>query len=462
MSNTDGMKEESPVEEALSRFWKDEKFHDIKLKCTDGVIIASNRYALSFRSEVFERMLLGHYKESSSNEVEVQYTGKVMEALVEYIHTDGTGLVTVTSGTKRKSPECDKISEEKKQETITMLSLMEASHFYQLPKLHKKAFNAIVHSLNEMPTLSFIVLETCQESTILEGAMTLALTIVRTNQECIKHGNTWVAAMKATILEEIVKDDTKTKRDQYLLFEIMLGWVGSDEEKKKYAQELIQKHICLDDLDPDFLTSTVLPSGLATTQQVYNAFQAQALYAKQKYGMLARTTIASTLDWTMTSTPVWTSSGTDISSFGDLKTDLLNCPPIKPGKKVEWTIEILKDAENVWLGMVVAGKGQYGNKCACHERFVGVAYCGNGIVEFDGRTIRDGGRVSRFESGSKVTLTWDASTGKGRLDGSVDGGLAKNLLDIGNRKEGFIPAVSTRYPDSVRLLSIKEVWPFGF
>ncbi|CAB9501943.1 expressed unknown protein [Seminavis robusta] len=239
----------------------------------------------------------------------------------------------------------------------------------------------------------------------------------------------------------------KTNRDQHLLFEILQCWAGPDEEKEKHAKTLVQKHICLDELDPDFLTSTVLPSGLAGTQQVYNSFQIQALRAKEKYGRLARTAIAST--------PVWTSSGTAISAIGDMKTDLLKYPPIKIGKKVEWTIEILKDADNVWLGMAVPG--QLGSKCCSDDaQCPGVSYCAEGLVECCGKKIR--GDIPTFEAGSQVTLTLNVKNHIVEVDGSVNGGPTKALVNINNKAEkGHIHAVSSRHNGSVRFLRIKEI-----
>ncbi|CAB9498728.1 expressed unknown protein [Seminavis robusta] len=378
MSSNDGMNEETPLEDTLRHFWKDEKYHDVKLSCSDGAVVGANRCALSLRSEVFSKMLFGHFKKSqtilakvsSSERVTVHYSGHVVDALVEFIHTDSSDLLAPKSGYMHKHGE--KTSEELQEKMSALVSLTAAAHFYNLPKLHKKACNSIVHLLDKMPSLALIVVEAgaADNSALLTAAKRKALTIIRTREGISKEDSTLVANISETALEFFLQDDSETPRKQHLLFEILQHWVGEDEERKTIAKELVHNHICLEKLDPDFLTSSVLPSGFCKTQQLMQAFQIQARAAKEKHGMFARPFTPSRA--------VWTSSGSITSTCEEFKTDLLKFPPIKD-KTVRWTVEILNDAENVWLGIVKAGLD-----CACFDCLVGpgagVAYSGKGSV----------------------------------------------------------------------------------
>ncbi|CAB9496199.1 expressed unknown protein [Seminavis robusta] len=281
MSHVDVVEEEIPLQETLSHFWKDETFHDIQLKCNDGVIIGANRYVLSIRSKVFQKMLLGHYKESCINEVVVQYNSRAVRALLEYIHTDEFKLGL---GDKTKNPE------EEVEKLTTLVSLASASHFYQLPKLHKKASDSIIQLMDEIPSLSLVVLEACtaNDSTLRDEVKTRALSMIRTNVDSIKQENNWLPAISINTLNTMLQDDQKTGMDQHILFEILQHWAGNDEERKNVAKDLLGKHICLEKLDPNFLTSSVIPTGFASTQQLMQAFQVQALLANKEHAMFSR------------------------------------------------------------------------------------------------------------------------------------------------------------------------------
>ncbi|CAB9531849.1 expressed unknown protein [Seminavis robusta] len=301
-----------------------------------------------------------------------------------------------------------------------------------------------------MPSLALIVVEAgaADNSALLTAAKRKALTIIRTREGISKEDSTLVANISETALEFFLQDDSETPREQHLLFEILQHWVGEDEERKTIAKELVHNHICLEKLDPDFLTSSVLPSGFCKTQQLMQAFQIQARAAKEKHGMFARPFTPSRA--------VWTSSGSITSTCEEFKTDLLKFPPIKD-KTVRWTVEILNDAENVWLGIVKAGLD-----CACFDCLVGpgagVAYSGKGSV------LNSQTHCPKFDTGSKVTFTL-IITGLEQVStvslvGSVDGGrpfIVAVLARDAWLKEGAIPAVSTKSRGSVRLLSINEL-----
>ncbi|CAB9512508.1 expressed unknown protein [Seminavis robusta] len=441
LSFLDGVPEEVPLAAAFSSLWKDKELHDVKLRGNDGTITSANRYALSVRSDVFRKMLLGGFKESSDKEVELPYSGPVLEALLDYIHTGSTKLVV--------DPTTAKSIEKVDQELVLgLVSLLEASLFFQLPDLCKKTYSSMMQLLDVIPSLSFVVVEACMEygPTVPQEIVAHAFTIIQTNEECIKEDNSWVAVISAPTLEAIFKYDSTIRGDQYLLCEILQCWVEEDEERKAVARELVQKHICLEELDPEFLTSCVMASGIATTEHLLSAFQTQSLAAREMHGMFLR----------QCKDAVWTSSGTAIATSENLKTDLLKYPAIKEGT-VQWTVEIMDhcDAKDVWLGVVKAGCPTYGDVCASYTTVGGgVAYGGCGMVFHAGNLVhRD---LPKLTTGSSVTLTLHVLENGIELCGSVDGGpLFQILQAIQGHAEGYVPAVAMAVPGSVRLENIK-------
>ena len=65
-----------------------EDIADMHLIGTDGVKVPAFRSILACRSDVFCKMLLGNFEESSSNEVELDYDSNVLKAVVEFCITD--------------------------------------------------------------------------------------------------------------------------------------------------------------------------------------------------------------------------------------------------------------------------------------------------------------------------------------------------------------------------------------
>ena len=74
--------------EMLQELLTNEDLHDIILEGCDGVQVGALRGILAARSSYFQKMLLGKFRESSSNIIKLGYEGAILEDVVEYLTTE--------------------------------------------------------------------------------------------------------------------------------------------------------------------------------------------------------------------------------------------------------------------------------------------------------------------------------------------------------------------------------------
>jgi hypothetical protein len=80
------MEKEITKEEALENFFSDEELSDITLKSSiDGEQLLAHRNLVGARSRVFRQMLYGNFAESSRPVIEIQYSGKAIKNIRDYI-----------------------------------------------------------------------------------------------------------------------------------------------------------------------------------------------------------------------------------------------------------------------------------------------------------------------------------------------------------------------------------------
>lgn len=137
---------------------------DIILKSTiDGSEIQVQRAILAARSDTFDSMLYGPFAESSKSVIKANYGGEVLDSLVKYICYTGDipllsanigALVTTAGGTNY---------EELQQRVTEIAALIDASTYYALPGLSKKAIEyAIDEILRPVPTTTVFWLAQCE------------------------------------------------------------------------------------------------------------------------------------------------------------------------------------------------------------------------------------------------------------------------------------------------------------
>jgi BTB/POZ domain len=74
--------------EMLACFLTADYLNDAKLKGTDGVEVAANRFLLAARSDIFQAMFFGEFNYVKCPTVELGFQSNLLRAVVEYIVTD--------------------------------------------------------------------------------------------------------------------------------------------------------------------------------------------------------------------------------------------------------------------------------------------------------------------------------------------------------------------------------------
>ena len=439
---------------------------DVILEGNDGVKVWANRRDLGARSEVFESMLLGPFQEASQDVVRIGfYDGEVLKAVVEYVHSDTTNIL-------------DDEIHDTPERIQTLVSLVGAAEYFDLPELGIKAKQRTLASIRKSPSLAFVLFEVCRAAGPVApiGLQESALSAIRSTIIDINDSyRSAVGLLSESSLEEILKDD-EIPAGEGKLFDLLLHWieggVNGEEEpmidddfttianRKRVGSQLV-KHIHLEWIDPTILATTAASSGLVSFEQLAEAFRFQAVTAAAQYGVSfnkARLVL-----------PKWKISQDQVSTAdeSDYRAELLDIPDPMISGTYQWTIEVERDCNlGVDLGLVFAASARdwkYDDWLGSHQN----AW----VLGHEGATFCEGVESAvpglHFGAGSKVTfklsLDSDREAGNGCLIASVDGGqsvqlfsnLRDNLKDTG--KGGFIPACTMKKPGRVRLLDFHRV-----
>ncbi|CAB9526636.1 expressed unknown protein [Seminavis robusta] len=465
--------------EFLSSFLTDQALTDLSLLGNDGQVVRANRLVLAARSKVFRSMLLGEFAEARKDVIPLNYKGCVLQAILEYILTDSAELLRKGALLCRSdedeeennntnitpSPSHDDDDDHNPFERVkTLVSLMGAAIYFNLPLLCEKVFQHLAHCLKKEPSLSFAVLEAYKQEApaIPTQLKNLAMSKLSTNIETLDE-KCGVSLLSASSLEEILKDNT-IQADEQNLFELVLQWAEHEDndndnhhhDRSLAASEMIQHHVRLDWIDPEYLSTTVSESNLVSQKSLLEAFKLQALAAKKQHNVVFRRRRCQ---------PVWNSTLTEMSTAGEMRgVDMLQYPSMSSGVH-RWTMEVVKDVTFTWLGVALPSKPLDLHKWL-GKQDAGWAYGSNGAACHQTDTYNC--VHPKFKEGSRVTMTLNLLANNeeknGTLSASVDGGeefiLFDNLraqLVPGQEDCGFVPAVSNRAPAKIRLIDIERL-----
>lgn len=462
--------EEISRDQALVILLRDESFHDCHLKGTDGVVIGCNRSILCARSPTLRRLLApetcgGAAKSMASSKrhacIPLAYPGDVIQAVVDYIHTDQCRLF------KRQQR---RIMEDNHDFTVstriasTVLALTDAALGLALPGLYRKTKDwarSIMFDQPEMACL-FLTESNNQKNTVVED---LARQIIRTNPAALleEHGGRAIALLNAALLESILSDK-EMEGDDFTLFRILQAWtvmerddesVDADKEstskditvarfmnwRMTIASQLV-KYIHLERINPTELSTVVASSGLVNPDQLLQAYRTQAMVAEQTHGV--QYCIHRSVQQ-----PVWESTN-DATLTGKAQgraVETLKCRPINDGIH-EWSIKIVEGCSFMLLGVISSSVERHSKSSAWLGGHEGdYAYANNGtIYQFPSPAGQVKQTYPKYGKGSKVTfhLNCTKKEGGGTLSVSVDDGpwlvLFTSMLTIPN--QGFLPAAS--------------------
>lgn len=448
---------------ALTTLLHDEELCDVKLEGTDGVLVCAVRGVLAARSKVFRRMLFGFFAEASKRDVvQVGYSGKTLEAIVEYCVTDEAKML------QESSDPCDKAL------ARTIVSLADAANYFDLPSLKKKSVEYACLCIMKHPALACIFLDESRTSgSPVELIEEYSLRVIRSQPSNVLLDNEALVSISQPVLESILSDK-RIQADAYLLFRILKAWAGVDGTEvpscpeqthtkpndlhvagdggnRVHGAQQLSQHIRLESIETKKLADDVLPSGLVTREQLFQAFIAKALFPET---------------WGRYAGPMWQRSGLDsltIPPSSDNMVELLHPSATVKSGMCKWTVKVEKMPSiggSMWLGVAstshAIGRVGWDYTSNGHATHVGP----RDSLEFwrtDKHVIKS--FVESFVEGSVITMTLDLeSEGNGTLDAMVDGGpgfrLFSNMLDaFDDTAIRFLPSV-TIHPcgGSVRIL----------
>ncbi|CAB9522163.1 BACK [Seminavis robusta] len=454
MNDTD---KEVPLDKVLSSFLTDEELQDVTLATNDGQKVRANRFVLSARSSVFRRMFLGNFSEATKPEVDVGFSGSIMQEIMEYIHTD----TCASLNEKKRKEKWDA----QKELAEKLVALAAASMYYNLPSLTKKIEQSMSKFLKNAPSLSLMFLATCHKErpSVPSALLELAWSFVRANKEALMDAKAQTC-VDATLVEEIVKDE-KLEMDEYTLFVFLTRWVDGNPKDRQAIAKKLGSNIRLENINPMHLSASVASSGLFMPDQINEAYKRQALNAQRTHKV----------SFQRNRFPiVWRKSLTTETGSGesrDVNTDTLICLPIKEGIH-EWTVELLND--NGCRTSAVFG-------ILCDDTFVdngslvytqkggwGFGDCGDAYSEGKQGT-REG--LDAIGVGVEVKLTLNLSPSD-RQNGTLTMQLSdfnferkdfaydivNNLHDhLKLHPRGFLPAVSTCHGGKVKFVKMKKL-----
>ena len=292
-------------DEAIQSLLSDESISDFKLEGNDGSVIA-NKAMLAARSPVFRKLLFekgtketeehdDEVKNTRDGKLKVDYSSQVMKAIVEYIYTDNA---TVLEGD-------DNNNKDIKSLVPTIVALVDAATYFQLPKLCSKAEDYVTTLLSQNPLIAIPIMVACRAHgtavSVVEG---LCHNKIRSSPRVFLQTNTseeyHLKMLSMKQIESLLQDGL-FEGDELTLFFILQAWAekgtnnetfgdGKEEEKKEEisttsrsdnARELA-KHIQFEKVDPVELAELVSPSRLVPMEQLSRAYEAQALMARRK------------------------------------------------------------------------------------------------------------------------------------------------------------------------------------
>ena len=172
---------------------------DIHLVGTDGVAVPAYRNVLACRSDVFRTMLLGNFKESSSDTIKLDYGSEVLKAVVDFCITNDV-----------RAPKINGCNGCDADETAGrgMVQLIACSHFLNMPLLQEKAQPLVNTLLNAHQGLACAIFDEASlfgEPT--ESVKMSALDVIRKFPRNSFLANPGIVALTPETLRAVMSDN---------------------------------------------------------------------------------------------------------------------------------------------------------------------------------------------------------------------------------------------------------------
>jgi hypothetical protein len=445
--------DEANLDCAIRNLLSNTSFSDVNLQGTDDMTIPAHRAILAARSQVFEKLLFGSFTEASDSEIRMGYDGRILQAIVEYCYTDEVAML----GEQTEDP-CSL------EQIKTVTNLAAAADYFCFPKLHKRVTDWVLLRMDKNKQLALGFLITANNSRTAPELLHAAMDTIQNNfDDCgIKDSKDFLGYLTPVLLEKIVSNEAIVA-DEVELFNLVASWADCNcdsrgdesagntiftrEKRKEIASELVEKHICLENIIPSHLRDIVEPSGIVSSEKLLEAYKTHSLSLESE---MAPT-------HTKTKRECWESSNQrDFTCTNETHgTELLQGRQMRSGIH-SWSIKVVKMSDGCWFGVALATDPPDRNA------WLG-SLTGGWVFDSNGDACHAYPLQPRktshllYGEGSVVKFRLDLTL-QGTLSASVDGGeeclLFDNMLMIGEEKadRSFVPAVSLIAPGAVRFL----------
>ncbi|CAB9523118.1 expressed unknown protein [Seminavis robusta] len=384
-------------------------------------MVPANRIALSVRSEYFKTLFKkdGQFKESTDAVVSIGFSSDVLEAVVEYIHTDAGILLAKYSedatgiSSKDATGASLEISNDCMEEFQALVSLTEAAMYVGLTGLCQKAQKCLTFFMKMEPLIAIAILAASKQAgpVVSEELVSRAWSMF-----CGVSGefhNAVLGRISATVLGAILQD-AKAKLDNMKLFELIHTWSTCEPvnaDRQNSATALVQNYVDLECIDPDDLASLVETSSLVTTGQLLDAYKKQAKKAKHHHKIAVHKPLYHNVEWKFAQSKALTTSARNVR-----KSDIFNGAAFALGGKYRWTVTTNSNSgfwlDDFWLGVTKSTHSFKPDKFCGRQAHCWGVYGHNGYEYSNKKSVcRPLGEAAKFGDGSCVTMTLDLSSG---------------------------------------------------
>jgi len=481
---------EISLSQATQNLLTNVRISDVTLVGNDGERIIGNKGMLAARSPVFESMLFDDDVTTTTNEVTLEYSGKVVRAVVEYIYSDKASLLErMTDGDDSESDDSD---EEALSSTI--LALIDAASHFALEELCCKALDFATKFIKDHPSQSISWLAECQTRSGTKSGYhikELVMKQIRQNPKLLLGENDDTNQAMALLSHhhmELILKDQNLRASEYTMFCVLKKWANvayppedndiddndndnddnqedhtnimkhnheivTDDEiddivdasvygsetntnEMRRAQRLsdareLSEHIALHLIDPEDLNHFVATSGIITEKQLLQAYREQCESLSRKIGVSFKSRYRAGME----------GFSFKNSKHGDLhlsdgkmgwKTDVVVCPPLTQGNIYQWGMyveEFVSTGDGLHLGVA----STMNHHQLQFDKFLGFqdggwTLCNKGYTYESNESVlrRDPKRC--FGRGATLVFTLDL-TSRGSMSVSINGNKSLALCE---------------------------------
>mmetsp|Transcript_2480 Transcript_2480/g.5136 ORF Transcript_2480/g.5136 Transcript_2480/m.5136 type:complete len:756 (+) Transcript_2480:532-2799(+) len=293
----------------LNALWEavqDEELFDVLLVSSDGEECPASRFVLAARSPVLKRMLYGSFREAKSSSIAMMgYERTVLQAVIQYCHTNQLPTLLASSGSLEDDLEC---------RTRLLVRLDHAADFLELNGLAQLVHLEVRRMVGLYPTLACVVFDEVDDVHSLNGDYAKLMielrpyeALSRASKEEPQHANGannndsnnmgGVEYLRAERLKLILQSQSIMCGELYL-FRVLRQWydqksatmaehLGETAEKEQETSSLLEaavdcaKCINMENIEPESLLKVVQHCPFVNPSFLFDAFARQALRASQ-------------------------------------------------------------------------------------------------------------------------------------------------------------------------------------